>query len=136
MSSAPKGQHFGGAKESAKLVRAIANAVRLARLDLQRVPPSLCPNAEGTGAAEASIATVRSNLPVMHLMTARTAPKPLCGIRALRVSCCFTTEWVSWPRAVQGRCVLCPKCLRCLTPSEVEIAERVGRETREAERSA
>jgi integrase len=35
MSSAPKGEHFGSAKESAKLVRAIANAVRRARLDYE-----------------------------------------------------------------------------------------------------
>jgi integrase len=35
MSSVPKGQDFGGAKESAKLVRAIANAVRRARLDYE-----------------------------------------------------------------------------------------------------
>jgi hypothetical protein len=42
-----KSQHFGGAKESAKLVRAIANAVRRARLDYEGFSPGVRPGAEG-----------------------------------------------------------------------------------------
>jgi hypothetical protein len=53
MTGTKKGPHFGGGTENTKLVRTIANDVRRARLDYERVPPGLRSREEATGPSEA-----------------------------------------------------------------------------------